>query len=1474
MTAKYLVSIILSLYYCTVAHGSTTGAPTRCGIFQLYQFQHQVGATAEVGITAQADCEQFCVNDGTCRGYEWDRTTGNPPCWIHRGPIDLLTLYDDPLINLYLLTGYTPCTSSAESSPGVTVSETFSTTTTPLPTAGACATFNDYVGQHALGAQPIASATTRQLCLDNCILTPRCTAYEWTTATNVQFRCWFHYDTVIRVPDDLYNDDPTITISIINRFPCTPAGSGASDSTTSATTVTTTRGGGTGIGNCFQSLANTNALFAQQFTEARSDADCRTICVGQGACTAYETDNLQGFRCWLHLEPLGELFNTNGVTINIRISCETTSTISTVSGGPGQCVVFGPPLIDTQSIGALPRGSITDDACMTLCRNDATCVAYEIDNVLPDRCWTHHDAANLAVVYDTQFVNQYRVLSRECVTSVSTTTGSTTTTPTIPSNCAFYNQLNQTQSVGATEQLGVTSADACRNICTTNARCVAYELDTDPNNVYCWIHTDATTLLTLYDAPTVTQFQVVSRDCSTGSTASSSSQSTVSTVSGTGSTASVGPPTTTTPQSGSCQFSWDRIDNVNAPGGTPNRATDLPSCQDACTRNLYCVGVDVNSNNGLFFCYLITVDVPLTPFPGNTHYTLRRSAGCPTGPPTAPPTTTPATVSTVEPSTGCTWFRVIVGYNADGGILIGRMTRQDCLIRCVGDPSCFAVDFVEVDQTCFTHTSLAGAQLATCCVRYECASTPCTEDYVRYTDRSPSLGLGEVQNSVTTVQACQAACATKNCSRFSFVNAARIPSQSCYLFYANTAATGRDPVTVQVGIDLYVRKRCIQSPVLPPTTTVTPPPSLPPNYCPIDLVFIIDSSGSIRDNQPPGVDNWALIKAFVKDIIQTYLSIGPQTDHVSIITFSDNAVLNFDLNRYMDLNSILNAVDNLPFIGYETNTPAGLTIAEQVFTSSARNRSSKFAVLVTDGVVSPQWQSQYEPAINRLNQIVRSRYAIGVTTQISLSELYLYTGNRDAVTTVLSFSDLNKVREGLGTFINAVDCDGNSLLTSPLTTTGPTLSGSVSTVSGSGSVSSGSTATATTTTTTVATTTPEPRGGEGTFGALTRTSTTGRADPLTFPTLLANRNNVYITSTDSYVSTAVSGFYFIEICAGMISGTTAEVATRGAYPPLAFVWQSTAHNGVVSNCRSGVLSMTRGVRVYLQQLAGGVSSNNDVQTSWSMFSITDAIRSPLSVLSAVHRQPVTAPAVIPFINPTANPPGQYDPSSYQYLCGSSGVFFFSFSAGVPGGQTAALRLVGLANVFEITSASTTQNSVISIDRAVVAQCSSGRVRVQVTAGQITPGGSNQNLISFQAFPYQLPVEVVSASWGLYRSTSLSANSAATDPLPFDVAEVTQSVTYSNNAITLTQGGYYYTYMSCGCPAGQRCFLTLRRNAQTLYSIQREATNDNGVQTLGHGMVVLFQTGDVLKVVNEANSAIFSSSDGLHTSFVGIRLYAS
>jgi len=40
--------------------------------------------------------------------------------------------------------------------------------------------------------------------------------------------------------------------------------------------------------------------------------------------------------------------------------------------------------------------------------------------------------------------------------------------------------------------------------------------------------------------------------------------------------------------------------------------------------------------------------------------------------------------------------------------------------------------------------------------------------------------------------------------------------------------------------------------------------------CVADIAFVIDNSGSIRDNDPPGGNNWQLILNFVKSIIAVF----------------------------------------------------------------------------------------------------------------------------------------------------------------------------------------------------------------------------------------------------------------------------------------------------------------------------------------------------------------------------------------------------------------------------------------------------------------------------------------------------------------------------------------------------------------------------------------------------------------------------
>ena len=113
-----------------------------------------------------------------------------------------------------------------------------------------------------------------------------------------------------------------------------------------------------------------------------------------------------------------------------------------------------------------------------------------------------------------------------------------------------------------------------------------------------------------------------------------------------------------------------------------------------------------------------------------------------------------------------------------------------------------------------------------------------------------------------------------------------------------------------------------------------------------DIVFLVDSSGSIYDY------NWPTVKEFMKNVVRDY-TIGPNNVRVGVAIFADNVQAIFQLNTYSTQNEILNAIDNIPFLGTSTNTPEAIRyMRTTMFTSQNGDRSSapNVAIIITDGV--------------------------------------------------------------------------------------------------------------------------------------------------------------------------------------------------------------------------------------------------------------------------------------------------------------------------------------------------------------------------------------------------------------------------------------------------------------------------------------------------------------------------------------------
>jgi len=54
--------------------------------------------------------------------------------------------------------------------------------------------------------------------------------------------------------------------------------------------------------------------------------------------------------------------------------------------------------------------------------------------------------------------------------------------------------------------------------------------------------------------------------------------------------------------------------------------------------------------------------------------------------------------------------------------------------------------------------------------------------------------------------------------------------------------------------------------------------------CLLDIALVIDSSGSIRQHSPPGVDNWQFIINFLVDLVSS-INIGETSTHVGAVSF-------------------------------------------------------------------------------------------------------------------------------------------------------------------------------------------------------------------------------------------------------------------------------------------------------------------------------------------------------------------------------------------------------------------------------------------------------------------------------------------------------------------------------------------------------------------------------------------------------------
>lgn len=164
----------------------------------------------------------------------------------------------------------------------------------------------------------------------------------------------------------------------------------------------------------------------------------------------------------------------------------------------------------------------------------------------------------------------------------------------------------------------------------------------------------------------------------------------------------------------------------------------------------------------------------------------------------------------------------------------------------------------------------------------------------------------------------------------------------------------------------------------------------------MDLCLIIDSSGSIRDNNPPGAvpgtsnDNWQLQLEFLSDLVGAF-TIARDSTRVGAIIFSETVSLAFPLDRYDNKEDVQRAILSLAYIGQTTNTPQALIQTRtECFNPANGDRPNvvNLAVMTTDGVPFPP--TRRTPAIEEaaaLRNAGVTMIAVGITTMIDVDFL-------------------------------------------------------------------------------------------------------------------------------------------------------------------------------------------------------------------------------------------------------------------------------------------------------------------------------------------------------------------------------------------------------------------------------------------------------------------------------------------------------
>jgi collagen type VI alpha len=193
----------------------------------------------------------------------------------------------------------------------------------------------------------------------------------------------------------------------------------------------------------------------------------------------------------------------------------------------------------------------------------------------------------------------------------------------------------------------------------------------------------------------------------------------------------------------------------------------------------------------------------------------------------------------------------------------------------------------------------------------------------------------------------------------------------------------------------------------------------------VDIPFVIDASGSIRNERFPKVID------FIVSIIEQF-QVSSDDTRIAAVSYSDNAAHQFFLNTYSTKQDVQLAMRRIPFIGGRTNTAAGLDhMMSKLFSPANGDRADapNYAFVLSDGNSNINQQNTIPTAIQARNKGI-TIIAFAVGTDANIFELRNIASDPYSKTVypVNSWKDLPTI---LNPLINSVCDDSNKCASSP-----------------------------------------------------------------------------------------------------------------------------------------------------------------------------------------------------------------------------------------------------------------------------------------------------------------------------------------------------------------------------------------------------------------------------------------------------------